>query len=65
MRVVIGDVADGCAVNTFSGSLTVLNNTGGVQVIGNHVAGAVTASGNSGSGPFPNDSAVNISGNGH
>jgi hypothetical protein len=63
--VVIGDVVDGCATNTFSGSLTVINNTGGVQVIGNHVGGAVTASGNSGAGPFPDDTAPNISGNGH
>jgi hypothetical protein len=63
--VVIGDAMDGCATNTLSGSLTVLNNTGGVQVIGNTVAGAVTASGNSGAGPFPDDTAANVSGNHH
>jgi hypothetical protein len=63
--VVVGDAGDGCAVNTFSGSLTVLHNTHGVQVIGNHVAGAVTASGNSGAGPFPSDTSAEVSGNGH
>jgi hypothetical protein len=61
--VVVGDVTDGCAVNSFSGSLTLIGNTGGVQVIGNHVGGTVTASGNSGAGPFPDDTSVNISGN--
>jgi hypothetical protein len=63
--VVIGDVVDGCAVNTIAGSLTLRNNTGGVQVIGNHVSGTVTTGGNSGAGPFPDDPAPNISGNGH
>jgi hypothetical protein len=62
--VVIGDPADGCATNTLSGSLTLIGNTGGVQAIGNSVAGSVTARGNSGTGPFPDDTAVNISGNG-
>jgi hypothetical protein len=47
------------------GSLTLLNNTGGVQVIGNRVSGAVTTGGNSGAGHFPDDTAPNISGNGH
>jgi hypothetical protein len=31
--------------------------------MGNTVAGAVVASGNSGAGPFPGDTAPNISGN--
>ncbi|MGH9126320.1 MAG: beta strand repeat-containing protein [Acidimicrobiales bacterium] len=61
--VVIGDAADGCAANTIGGSLTLLSNHHGVQVIGNTVKGAVTASGNSGAGPFPDDTAAHISGN--
>jgi len=63
--VVIGDAVDGCATNSLSGSLTLINNTHGVQAIDNFVAGTVTASGNSGAGPFPDDTAPNISGNGH
>jgi hypothetical protein len=63
--VVVGDPADGCAANTLSGPLVLIHNTGGVQAIGNTVAGAVTASGNSGAGPFPNDTAPNVSGNHH
>jgi len=63
--VVIGDATDGCPVNTIRGSLTLIDDTGGVQVIGNSVAGTVTASGNSGAGPFPGDIAPDISGNGH
>jgi len=61
--VVVGDAKDGCATNTFAGSLTLLNDTHGVQAIDNIVKGAVTASGNSGAGPFPDDTAPNISGN--
>jgi hypothetical protein len=63
--VLIGDTGDdACAANTISGSLTLQNNTGGVEVIGNHVGGRVTASGNSGTGPFPDDTGPDVSGNG-
>lgn len=63
--VLIGDAGDdGCGINTLHGSLTLQNNTGGVEAIGNHVAGAITVSGNSGTGPFPEDTAPDITGNG-
>ncbi|MGH9125938.1 MAG: beta strand repeat-containing protein, partial [Acidimicrobiales bacterium] len=61
--VLIGDAADGCAPNSIGGSLTLVSNRHGVQAIGNTVKGAVNASGNSGAGPFPDDTAPNISGN--
>jgi hypothetical protein len=61
--VVIGDPTDGCPANTLSGSLTLIGNTGGVQAIGNTVGGAVTAIANTGTGPFPDDTAPNVSGN--
>jgi hypothetical protein len=63
--VVVGDQPDGCAPNHITGSLTLLNNTHGVQAIDNYVGGSVVASGNSGAGPFPGDTAPVISGNGH
>lgn len=63
--VVVGDTVDGCFTNIFGGSMTLIGNTGGIQVIGNVVDGTVTASGNSGAGPFPDDTTANISGNGH
>ncbi|MDQ1416677.1 MAG: large repetitive protein [Acidimicrobiaceae bacterium] len=63
--VLIGDPGDdGCAVNTIKGALTLQDNTGGVEAIGNHVTGAITVSGNSGTGPFPEDTAPEIEGNG-
>jgi len=43
--------------------VTVLNNRGGVEIIGNTVSGAVNTSGNSGPGPYPGDTSV-VSGNG-
>ena len=61
--VVIGYAAVGCAVNSISGSLTLLRNTHGVQVIGNRVGGGVTAVSNSGAGPFPADTVARITGN--
>jgi hypothetical protein len=44
--------------------LSLQNNTGGVEAIGNTVAGAIITSGNSGPGPFPGD-VTTISGNHH
>ncbi|MDQ6614735.1 MAG: Ig-like domain-containing protein, partial [Actinomycetota bacterium] len=62
--VLIGDPGDdGCATNSIGGSLTLLNNTHGLEVIGNHVAGVLVVSGNSGKGPYPEDTAPEISGN--
>ncbi|MGH9125194.1 MAG: Ig-like domain-containing protein, partial [Acidimicrobiales bacterium] len=61
---VIGDPADGCGTNVLNGSLTLIDNSGGVQAIGNFVAGAVTAINNTGAGPFPDDTAPHISGDG-
>jgi hypothetical protein len=40
------------------------NNTGGLEAIGNHVGGAVINTGNSGAGPFPEDTTPEVSGNG-
>jgi uncharacterized repeat protein (TIGR01451 family) len=62
--VLIGDPGDdGCAVNTVT-TLTLLDNTAGLEAIGNHVAGAITVNGNSGTGPFPEDTAPEVEGNG-
>lgn len=63
--VLIGDPAEGCAVNTIGGSLVVEHNHHGVQIIGNHVNGAVVAYDNTGSGPFPADTSSRVSDNGH
>jgi hypothetical protein len=62
--VLVGDDADFCAPNSISGALTLIGNTAGVQAIGNRVGGGVTASGNTGSGPFPGDTAPVIADNG-
>ncbi len=46
--VMIGDPTDGgCGINTIQGSLTLQNNTGGVEALGNKVSGALVQSGNS------------------
>jgi hypothetical protein len=60
--VVIGDAAEGCAVNTFRTTLVLTSNTHGLQVIGNRVL-LIAALGNSGAGPFPDDTAPRIIGN--
>jgi virginiamycin B lyase len=62
--VLVGDSGDdGCASNTIGGSLILVRNTHGVDAIGNHVAGAVSATANAGAGPFSEDIAPEISGN--
>ncbi|MDP9073090.1 MAG: hypothetical protein M3N98_02755 [Actinomycetota bacterium] len=62
--VLIGDPGDDkCGSNRIGGSLSLIANTHGVDAIGNHVRGAVIASGNSGTGPFTQDTAPDISGN--
>ena len=63
--VLIGDPGDdGCATNRIGGSLILVNNHHGLEAIGNRVAGTVVVSGNSGAGPFPEDTAPDVSGNG-
>jgi hypothetical protein len=60
--VIVGDPGDAnCAVNVIHGTLTLRNNTHGVEALGNTVGGQVI-SGNSGPGPFPGD-VTTISGN--
>jgi Bacterial Ig-like domain (group 3) len=60
--VIIGDPGDAaCAPNTINGALLLANNTGGVEAINNTEHG-LSASGNSGPGPFPGDPTT-ISGN--
>jgi hypothetical protein len=53
--VIVGDPGDAaCAPNTINGALLLANNTGGVEAIDNTEHG-LSASGNSGPGPFPGD----------
>jgi Big-like domain-containing protein len=60
--VIIGDPGDAaCAPNKINGALLLANNTGGVEAIDNTEHG-LSASGNSGPGPFPGDPTT-ISGN--
>ena len=65
----IGDGADdgppGCAGNTFNLtlSLTVSNNTRGLEFGANNVTGAVSFSGNTGAGPTPEDAVPEVEGN--
>ena len=62
--VLIGDAEDDhCAVNSLAASLNLQANTGGVEAIGNHVRGAVTTGGNSGTGPYPEDTGPDIRAN--
>jgi hypothetical protein len=62
--VLVGDQLDGCNPNTIGGSLILRNNTHGLQAVGNRVAAALSASGNSGAGPFPDDPTAQVTGNG-
>jgi hypothetical protein len=60
--VIVGDPGDAaCAPNTIHGALLLKDNTGGVEAIDNTEHG-LSASGNSGPGPFPGDPTT-ISGN--
>nr|MDQ6948061.1 hypothetical protein [Actinomycetota bacterium] len=62
--VLVGDRGeDGCRPNTIGGSLVLTGNTGGLEAIGNHVAGAVVNIGNSGAGAFPEDNSPEVSDN--
>ncbi|HEX3542519.1 MAG TPA: SBBP repeat-containing protein [Acidimicrobiales bacterium] len=61
--VLVADAGDdACGANNIGGSLNLLNNTAGVEAIGNQLGGALTQSGNSGAGPFPEDTAPEITG---
>jgi hypothetical protein len=64
--VLLGDTGDdGCAGNTFNGSVLLISNHGGLELSGNpFLAGPVNLTGNSGSGPFvPDDNAPEIEAN--
>jgi hypothetical protein len=63
--VLIGDQNDGCAPNTINGGLTLVRNQHGLQVIDNTVTGAIAAVGNTGAGPFPDDTTARVTGNHH
>jgi hypothetical protein len=63
--VLVGDTGDDrCPVNTIDGGLSLTSNSHGVEAIGNHVSGPIVLVGNSGAGPFPEDTAPDVSGNG-
>ncbi|MGW2253228.1 Ig-like domain repeat protein [Kitasatospora sp. NPDC001660] len=62
--VVIGDPGDDhCAVNQIQSSVQLSNNTGGLEVVGNHIGGSLMVTGNTGTGPFPEDNRPEIEGN--
>lgn len=64
--VLIGDSGDdGCGPNVVGRDLMVENDHHGVEIIDNHVAGAVAVTDHSGAGPFPEDSVPEVSGNLH
>ncbi|MFF9646633.1 Ig-like domain-containing protein [Kitasatospora aureofaciens] len=62
--VVIGDPGDDhCAANQIQASVWLSNNTGGLEAIGNHIGGSLMVTGNTGTGPFPEDNRPEIEGN--
>lgn len=62
--VVIGDPGDDhCAANQINQSSVLSNNTGGLEAIGNHIGATLLVSGNTGTGPFPEDNRPGIEGN--
>ena len=64
--VLIGDTGDdSCSPNTINGSLSLRNNTGGLDAVDNKVSGGILITGNSGSGPFGDDTSPEVSGNHH
>jgi hypothetical protein len=59
--VVVGDPADdGCPGNHITGPVTLLSNHGGAEISSNVIFGAVTVTGTTGTGPFPEDTAAEI-----
>jgi hypothetical protein len=66
--IMIGDGGDegppGCAGNSINTTtLTLANNTGGLELAGNNMTGLVTLSGNTGVGPTAEDSSPEVEGN--
>jgi uncharacterized repeat protein (TIGR01451 family) len=62
--VTIGDPGDdGCAANSLLSDVTLGSNKSSAELVGNKVSGTVTATGNSGKGPFPDDVGVEIESN--
>ncbi|MFJ9847731.1 Ig-like domain-containing protein [Kitasatospora sp. NPDC101155] len=62
--VVIGDPGDDhCAANQIQSSVRLSNNTGGLEAVGNHIGGSLMVTGNTGTGPFPEDNRPEIEGN--
>ena len=61
--VEVGNPFDGCARNMILGGMSLQSNTGGVAAIGNQISGPVTVSGNSGTGPPPQDIANELAAN--
>ncbi|WP_188309909.1 Ig-like domain-containing protein [Streptomyces sp. CBMA123] len=62
--VVIGDPGDDyCAANQINQKVALSNNTGGLELVGNHIGQSVAVFGNSGTGPFPEDNRPEIEGN--
>jgi hypothetical protein len=61
--VLVGNPFDGCARNMILGGMSLQSNTGGVEAIGNQISGPVTVSGNSGTGPPPENVATELAAN--
>jgi hypothetical protein len=62
--VLLGDPGDdGCAGNTLRGHVTLASNSGGLELRGNGIAGSVSVTGTTGTGPFPEDSRPEIEAN--
>ncbi|MFJ2868251.1 Ig-like domain-containing protein [Kitasatospora sp. NPDC087314] len=62
--VVIGDPGDDhCVANQIQSSVQLSNNNGGLEAIGNHIGGSLLVTGNTGTGPFPEDNRPEIEGN--
>jgi hypothetical protein len=65
--VMAGDGGDegqpACTGNTLKSSLSLSSNSGGFEIAGNKITGSVSATGNTGTGPFWQDAAPEIEGN--
>jgi hypothetical protein len=61
--VVVGDPREGCAPNSFSGSMQFSGNRHGLVVLDNTYGGNLKTRSNSGLGPLPGDTAPVIQGN--
>ncbi|MFF8026419.1 Ig-like domain-containing protein [Streptomyces sp. NPDC007896] len=62
--VVVGDPGDdACAGNRVGGSVHLLDNHSGAELIANRIVGSVDVNGTTGSGPFPDDTQAEIAGN--